>query len=193
MNPLGIENVGAWPFLCRGMLLSGAFGMVIFLGYYWDIRYRLESQNALVLQHSQLLKQVSDLKQKISHLDAYEKEVVAVKEALRQLSTQLPSTQEEAELLHEISEKAASHTVQFVSIKPGEPLHQKFYTEKSMELCLSGEYPGLAGFVNTLSNTLRIMTVENMDLQINPSVGTGSLLMLLHLKTYWLTRSEQSL
>ncbi len=192
LETLEFDSIGSWPpFFKKGVILA-ACAVTFLSGYVFYLNEKISDYINISSQTSSLYSTFVDTQQKVANLENYKKEVTVVETELEKLTEQLPQSNEDAGLLEDISQQAASQRLQFVSIKPGVSESKGFYKENPIELTLSGEYNGLGEFVSNISNMPRIVTFHNFEMKRNTSEGRGSLMMVVQAKTYWaITRGRE--
>lgn len=198
LNELEFSNIGSWPRLIRNLSIFLVFLATLFVGFMFDLSDEWDTLNTLQSKRNDLEKTFDIAQHKVANLDAYKAQVKSVEAALDKLTEQLPQNSEEAGLLEDISEQAASSNLQFVSIKPGQEQTKEFYIESPMQLTLSGEYRGLGEFASSISAMPRIVTLHEFTIEKaskesitgnSPGGGEqsmkGPLVMTVVTKTYW--------
>ena len=147
---LEFENIGHWPILIRVLIIIIAFVLTIYFGYRLDLNEKMDTLNSIKSKIVEGKKLFSDIRQEIGNLEAYKNQVIYVEEQLNKLIEQIPYDNEEAIILEDISEQAASFGLQFVSIKPGVQEDREFYTASPIEMELMGNYNGFGDFFSMI-------------------------------------------
>lgn len=196
LNELEIDKIGRWPLLIRIMILIGVFVVSLMVGYLMDLAEVWNNYSAMQSKRVDLEATFESAQHKVSNLEAYKEQVKVVEAELQKLTEQLPTTNEEAGLLEDISQQAITHGLQFVSIKPSAEQHQEFYIENPIELTVSGSYQGLGEFTSSISSMPRIVTLHDFTIQNvkaeneqalsgGEQTMKGPLVMTVTTKTYW--------
>lgn len=187
IDELEFEDVGSWPIILQWIFIAIVCAITIFLGYMLDWSAQIVSLNAAQTKKSAIKVVFADTQLQVSNLEAYTAEVKEVEKNLNKLTEQLPSKNEEAGLLEDISQEAASNGLQLVTIKPGTQENRGFYQENPIELTVTGNANGFGAFVSKVSNMNRIVTFHDFSIKKNDTGGKGALMMVVVAKTYWAT------
>jgi type IV pilus assembly protein PilO len=201
LNELEIENIGGWPLFVRIWIISGVFVVTLIAGYMIELSDQWNALGILQDKREELKKSFEIAQHKVANLNAYKQQVKLVEAELEKLTELLPQANEEAGLLEDISQKASSSSLQFVSIMPEKELSREFYIESPIQLTLSGSYQGMGEFVSAISNMQRIVTLHGFTIKrsnkeaMGQTAGTreisgeqpmkGPLVMTVQTKTYW--------
>lgn len=187
IDELDFEDIGSWPTILRWILIAFACGITIFLGYLLDWSDKIVSLSAAQDKEAAIKILFSDTQLQVANLETYKSEVKEVEKNLNKLTEQLPSKNEEAGLLEDISQEAVSNGLQLVTIRPGKQENKGFYQENPIELTLTGNANGFGAFVSKVSNMNRIVTFHEFSIKKNDTGGKGALMMVVVAKTYWAT------
>ena len=187
IDELDFEEVGSWPAMLRWIVIAFACGITIFLGYLLDWSDKIVSLTAAQDKEVAVRISFSDTQLQVANLETYKSEIKEVQKNLNKLTEQLPSKNEEAGLLEDISQEAASNGLQLVTIRPGKQENKACYEEKPIELTLTGNMNGFGAFVSKVSNMNRIVTFHDFSIKKNDTGGKGALMMVVVAKTYWMT------
>jgi type IV pilus assembly protein PilO len=187
VDELDFEDIGNWPVILQWIFIAVACVVTIFLGYMLDWSEKITALNAAQAKEAAIKIVFSDTELQVSNLEAYKAEVKEVEKNLNKLTEQLPSRNEEAVLLEDISQEAVSNGLQLVTIKPGIQENKGFYQENPIELTVTGNANGFGAFVSKVSNMNRIVTFHDFSIRKNDTGGKGALMMVVIAKTYWTT------
>ena len=187
VDELDFEDIGSWPLILRCLVIATVCGLTIFLGYLLGWSDKIEALSAAQEKETAARVVFSDTQGQVANLEAYKSDVKEVEKKLNKLTEQLPSKNEEAGLLEDISEEAVSNGLQLVTIKPGKSENKGFYQENPIELTVTGNANGFGLFVSKVSNMSRIVTFHDFSIEKNNTGGKGALMMVLVAKTYWAT------
>lgn len=94
----------------------------------------------------------------------------------------MPTEEELAGLLVDISQTGLASGLQFKLFKPDNPILKDFYSELPINIQVIGKYQELGLFVSGLASLSRIVTLHNIT--ITPDGTIGNLLMTATIKTY---------
>jgi type IV pilus assembly protein PilO len=184
VDELEFEGIGSWPAIFRWIVIGFACGITILLGYLLDWSDKIVSLNTAQDKEAAIRILFSDTQLQVTNLEAYKSEVKEVEKNLNKLTEQLPSQNEEAGLLEDISQQAVSNGLQLVTIKPGTQVNKGFYKENPIELTVTGNSNGFGAFVSKVSNMNRIVTFHDFSIKKNDTGGKGPLMMVVVAKTY---------
>lgn len=189
LDELELNRIGQWPFAIRFCLLlcfcclTMGIGSLMILNSSW-ILLKERYQEAVTLQEA--LKQTYH---QASNIDEYQKHLAQIKYSIDFLNQQLPSKKEEAKLLEDISQYAATSNLQLLGIKPHPESQKEFYIEHPIEISLLGDFHGFGKFTSLLSNMARIIVTR--DFSINQDKGSTHLRIIVTACVYSSLRSKE--
>lgn len=189
-DDLEFENIGSWPIVIRIFMMIIVCAAMIAVGYNFIMQEKLSQLYALQEKILEKKKYFVEIQQEIGSLEEYKKQVILVNEQLDKLMEQLPARNEEALILEDLSQHAASLGLQFVSIKPGIPEDKEFYVANPIEIELAGNYNAFGEFISKVANMKRMVTFHHFLIKKNTKKGAEDLLMKVLAKTYWLTHAH---
>jgi len=183
------RHPGLWPALPRVCLLAGILVGVLAIAWagYW--RMQLEELEAGRAQEAQLRAQyVEKLKQAVN-LETLRAQKEQVSQYVNLLEKQLPSKAEMDALLSDINQAGVGRGLQFELFKPGQVVVKQFYAELPISIKLVGNYHDLGAFASDVSNLARIVTLRDMNVQLQEK--TGLLTLEAVAKTYRYLDAEE--
>lgn len=183
------RHPGLWPVLPRASLLVGLLVAVLAIAWagYW--RTQIEELEAGRAREVQLRTQyVEKLKQAVN-LEALRAQKEQVSQYVNLLEKQLPSKAEMDALLSDINQAGVGRGLQFELFKPGQVVVRQFYAELPISIKLVGDYHDLGAFASDVSNLARIVTLRDMNVQLQEK--TGQLSMEAVAKTYRYLDAEE--
>lgn len=192
LENLQLENIGSWPPLLRKLVIIAILLITLSFGYFFDLNDLADQLDTTTAERQSLQETYARTHHQVINLDTYRSQVNTVKQSLNLLTQQLPTTNEEAALLEELSQQASSSGLQFQSIKPLPEERKGFYIEQPFELLLRGSYHGFGEFVSNISNLQRIVTIHDFSLR-DSTPGSGKLEIVVVVKTYWIAQQEKRL
>ncbi len=187
VDELEFEEIGSWPVVLRWVVMAFICGIALYLGYMLDWSDKIVSLDAAQDKEAAVKLLFTDTQLQVTNLEAYKSEVKEVEKNLTKLTEQLPSKNEEAGLLEDISQQAVSNGLQLVTIKPGKEENKGFYQEYPLELTVTGNVNGFGAFLSKVSNMSRIVTFHELTIKKNDTSGKGPLMMVVVARTYWTT------
>ena len=174
--------VGTWPLPVKAAMMLFVCTAVVGGGVYFDTLDQLTMlENAE--QKEQTLKREFELKQKkaVSFQD-YQDQLTQIEASLDEMIRQMPTEEEIASLLVDISQTGLASGLKFKLFKPDTPILKDFYSELPINIQVIGKYEELGLFVSGLASLPRIVTIH--DVNIAPEGKDGSMLMSAVVKTY---------
>jgi type IV pilus assembly protein PilO len=193
LNNLDFENIGSWPLVVKGVLITIVAIAVLALGYFVDIQAQQENLERITGEESRL-KEDFELKQaKAANLGAYKAQMIEMEDSFGAMIRQLPSKTEVEDLLVDISQTGLASGIEFQLFKPLAEKHIEFYAELPITLKMTGTYHQFGEFVSGIAALPRIVTLENISITGKQGKKPGSLTMDVTAKTYrYLDESEVS-
>ena len=176
------RHPGLWPTLPRVALLVGILAAILVAAFllYWqglldDLETRKKQEETLRAEYVDKMKQAVNL-------DVLRKQKELVSVYVSQLEKQLPSKAEMDALLTDINQAGVGRGLAFELFKPGAVTAREYYAELPINLRLVGTYHDLGAFTSDLSNLPRIVTLHNLNVQLQEK--TGKLTMDAIAKTF---------
>lgn len=182
INNLDFNNIGNWPVAARGALIAALVVVVVFLGYWFDVKAQLESLEKEERKESELKSTFEVKARKAANLDAYKQQLDEMKESFGAMLRQLPNKTEVAELLVDISQTGLASGLEFELFKPAAEGPKDFYAELPINIKVKGSYHEFGNFISGIAALPRIVTVHNIS--IVPVGASNVLTMDLLAKTY---------
>ncbi|MEQ1528410.1 MAG: type 4a pilus biogenesis protein PilO [Methylococcales bacterium] len=182
---------GSWPLPIKiaAILLGGL--LVLGGGIYYDTLDQLSAlENAE--KKEQDLKQAFETKQKKAvNLQDYQEQLAQIEASLGEMIKQMPTKEEVASLLVDISQTGLASGLEFRLFKPSEPVRKDFYFELPISIQVIGKFEELGLFVSGLASLPRIVTVHDVsivpaakDNKENKDTKDGAMIMNAIVKTY---------
>lgn len=165
------RHPGLWPTLPRAALFIGIFAAVLGLawaGYWRDQLTELEAGQA---REVKLKAEYVDKLRQAVNLDVLRAQKEQVTAYVDQLEKQLPSKAEMDALLTDINQAGVGRGLQFELFKPGTVVLREFYAELPINIRLVGGFHDLGAFTSDISNLARIVTLNDMHIQLNEKTG----------------------
>ena len=183
------RHPGLWPIVPKASLLAMLLAAVLLLAWvgYW--RGQLDELDAGVAREAKLKAEYLDKLRQAVNLDALRKQKELVSVYVNQLEKQLPSKAEMDALLSDINQAGTGRGLQFELFKPGQVVVRDFYAELPIAIRLSGSFHDLAAFCSDVSNLARIVTLNDLRLQLDEA--TGQVLLEATAKTYRYLDAEE--
>jgi type IV pilus assembly protein PilO len=155
---------------------------VVSAGVYFDTLDQLKTLDTSE-QKELTLKADFEVKQKKAvNLQDYQDQLKEIETSLNEVIRQMPTAEEVASLLVDISQTGLASGLQFRLFKPEASITKDFYSELPINIQVIGKYEELGLFVSGLASLPRIVTLH--DVKITPEGKLGELLMSAVVKTY---------
>lgn len=206
INELDFSNIPDWPLPVRIFVIALVAVVVLFLGYWFDVKTQLETFDQATFKETELKKKFERDAAKAANLDAYKQQLDEMRQSFGTMLRQLPNKTEVADLLVDVSQTGLASGLEFELFKPQNEIPKDFYAELPISIKVKGTYHEFGEFVSGVAALPRIVTVH--DISITPSSGKpdkkgkppkaaqssgGELLMELTAKTYrYLDEDEEA-
>jgi type IV pilus assembly protein PilO len=181
-----INASGTWPFPVKVAIAAIVCIVVGAAGFYLDTAGQIEELEALEKQEVDLKSDFESKQKKAANLQDYRDQLAQIETSLAIMIKQMPTKEEVASLLVDISQTGLASGLEFRLFRPGAPISRDFYSELPINIQVVGKYEELSLFVSGLAVLPRIVTVH--DVKISPVGKDDTMLMDATVKTY----NEQS-
>jgi len=189
LRSLDPRNIGSWPISVKLATLLLLLVLVIFLGYWFDLRNQLSEINSLRERESKLRTAFVDKKRQAVNLPAYQKQLEDIEQAFGALLRQLPDRAEMAAVLTDINQAGLGRGLQFELFKPAaQETTADFYAELPITIRVTGSYHELGAFASDVSQLPRIVTLNDIAVT---TTREGILTMDAVAKTYRYLDSDE--
>ncbi|EIC30384.1 MULTISPECIES: type 4a pilus biogenesis protein PilO [Methylomicrobium] len=178
------EASGTWPPPIKAGFILILCLLVMGGGYYYDTMDQLDQLDSLELKENELKATFASKQKKAVNLPEYVKQLEQIQDALGEMIKQMPTEEEVASLLVDISQTGLASGLEFRLFKPAPPVRKEFYSELPIDIQVVGHYDELGLFVSGLASLPRIVTVHNVA--ILPMEKSSAQLMVMDavIKTY---------
>ncbi|MDO9424622.1 MAG: type 4a pilus biogenesis protein PilO [Methylobacter sp.] len=176
------NEAGTWPLSIKAATIAVICALVFGAGVYYDTTEQLAALDTSEKKELDL-KQLFEAKQKKAiNLQDYQDQLAQIETELENMIRQMPTKEEVASLLTDISQTGLASGLEFRLFKPGTPVRKDFYSELPINIEVIGKYQELGLFVSGLASLPRIVTVH--DVNIVPEGKEGEMRMTATVKTY---------
>ncbi|MGR8952899.1 MAG: type 4a pilus biogenesis protein PilO [Gammaproteobacteria bacterium] len=158
------EASGTWPLTVKAFVVLTACVLVGGAGVYYDTMDQLAELESLEQKETSLKIDFANKQKKAVNLPEYEKQLEQIQGSLREMLKQMPTEEEVASLLIDISQTGLASGLEFRLFKPDAPVQKDFYSELPINIQVLGRYEELGLFVSGLASLPRIVTVHNVDI-----------------------------
>jgi type IV pilus assembly protein PilO len=177
------ENIGNWPILVRSIIVLLVCASVLGAGYYFDTQYQQEEFEKVVAQEEGLWTTFESKQVKAASLEDYKAQMVEMEESFGTMLRQLPSKNEVADLLVDITQTGLASGLEFDLFKPNKEQPKEFYAELPITVNVNGSYNSLGQFVSGVAALPRIVTIHDIQLKVSDK-ETRRLSMSATARTY---------
>ena len=192
LNNLDLSNIGSWPVLVKGVIVTVVAVAVLAAGYFFDVQAQQENLDRIISEENRLKSDFEVKQAKAANLEAYKAQMVEMKDSFGAMIRQLPSKTEVEDLLVDISQTGLASGIEFLLFKPLKERHIEFYAELPITLKMTGTYHQFGEFVSGIAALPRIVTLENISIKYKGG-KKDTLTMNVTAKTYrYLDESEVS-
>lgn len=181
-----INASGSWPMAVKALVIAIVCVFVVGAGIYLDTMGQYDELAALEKQEVDLKADFEGKQKKSANLQDYRDQLAQIETSLAIMIKQMPTKEEVASLLVDISQTGLASGLEFRLFKPGAPVAKDFYSELPINIQVVGKYEEISLFVSGLAALPRIVTVH--DVKITPVGKEDAMLMDATVKTY----NEQS-
>ncbi len=176
------HTAGNWPSAVKLSILGLIVSIVIAFGFYYDTLDELSSLDREKQKEQSLKNEFKEKQKKAINLHDYQEQLTQIEASLNEMIRQLPTEEEVASLLVDISQTGLASGLKFKLFKPDTPINKDFYSELPISIQVLGHYEELGMFISGLASLPRIVTIHNIS--INPVGNEGELLMSAVIKIY---------
>ncbi|WP_297528321.1 type 4a pilus biogenesis protein PilO [Thiohalobacter sp.] len=195
LNDLDFSNVHAWPLAARVVLVALIAVVVLFLGYWFDIKDQLLTLEQAERKETELKSEFERKAAKAANLAAYEQQLEEMKQSFGTMLRQLPNKTEVADLLVDVSQTGLASGLEFELFKPQAEIPKEFYAELPISIKVKGRFHEFGAFVSGVAALPRIVTVHDIAIQraSDKEETNNDLVMELTAKTYrYLDEEEEA-
>lgn len=189
ISDIDFNNMGSWPVVGKAVMAALVFILVAGLGFHFFIGNQTDSLVKIERKEIDLKKEFEKKQSKAVNLDAYKRQMQTIKDSFQTLLQQLPKADQMAELLDEISYAATGAGCEIGEANFLAEKDAEFYSEKPIQIQVTGGYHQLADFVSRVSRLPRIVTLHDFNIsigdgEVTSAPGEKMLNMTIMAKTY---------
>ena len=177
-----IKSAGTWALPVRAAIMLIVCVVAVGIGVYFDTLDQLARLKSAEEKETALTREFEEKQKKAVNLPDYEEQLTQIESLLDKMIREMPTEEEVASLLIDISQTGLASGLEFKLFKPDTPIRKDFYSELPINIQVIGSYEELGLFVSGLAALPRIVTLHNVN--IAPEVKDGKLLMSAVVKTY---------
>ena len=176
------NEAGSWPLPIKAATIAVICVLVFGAGVYYDTLDQLAALDVSEKRELELKQSFETKQKKAINLQDYQDQLAQIETELEDMIRQMPTKEEVASLLIDISQTGLASGLEFRLFKPGAPIRKDFYSELPISIEVIGKYEELGLFVSGLASLPRIVTVH--DVNIIPEGKGGEMKMNATVKTY---------
>ena len=158
------EASGTWPYPVKAAVVVLLCILVAGAGVYYDTVDQLNELESLEHKEQDLKTSFAVKQKRAVNLPEYEKQLEQIQGSLGEMLKQMPTEEEVASLLVDISQTGLASGLEFRLFKPEALVKKDFYSELPINIQVIGRYEELGLFVSGLASLPRIVTVHNVDI-----------------------------
>ena len=177
------DNIGNWPILVRSLIVMVVCGVVLGGGYYFDTKDQQVALERVIDEETRLWTDFEKKQREAASLDAYKAQLKEIDDSFGTMVRQLPSKNEVAELLVDITQTGLASGLEFEMFKPNKESPKEFYAVLPIAVNVNGNYQNLGQFVSGVAALPRIVTIHDIKLKVTDE-ETRRLSMSATAKTY---------
>lgn len=165
LNDLDFSNIGNWAVLPKVITILFICVVILVAGYFLDTSEQINSLETLEKKETEL-KQLFEIKQaKAANLDSYKTQLNDIQKTFGSLLSQLPSKNEVADLLTDITQTGLTNGLEFDYFKPLPERPKEFYAELPIDLTVRGQYHEFGKFMSSVASLPRIVTIHDFTIK----------------------------
>jgi len=161
---------GSWPASVKAVFIAIICVAVGGVWIYLDTLGQIADLESAQKKEIDLKNEFEKKQNKASNLQDYEFQLTQIEAELYEMIRQMPTKEEVASLLVDISQMGLTSGLEFKLFKPGPSIHKDFYSELPISIQVIGKYDQLGQFISGLAALPRIVTVH--DISIMPFEST---------------------
>ena len=177
-----LNTAGNWPSVVKVTILGLIVITILAIGFFYDTLDELSSLDREKQKEHSLKIEFKNKQKTAINLKEYQEQLARIEASLYEMFLQLPTKEEVASLLIEISQTGLTNGLKFKLFKPDIPIDNGFYSELPISIQVIGRYENLGLFISGLASLPRIITVHNINISLDGK--EGDLLMSAVIKIY---------
>lgn len=188
------SDLGGAPVTVRYTLLALLLLILIVAGYFLLISDKWDELERVKQQEFTLRTDFETKQQKAANLEAYEQQLIEMRELLETMFRQLPSRTEMDKLLVDVSQTALAAGIDVQLFEPLAEVPKDFYAERPISIRMLGEFHQFGEFVSGVAALPRvvILTMHDISLRVAERDASGRLLLEGQVKTYRYIDEEEA-
>ena len=165
-------DLGSGPTSVRVTLLTVTMILILVAGFYLFVRDKIDMLEQERQQELSLRSDFEYKQQKAANLEAYEQQLVDMRELLKTMFRQLPGKTEMDKLLVDVSQTALAAGIDVQLFEPQAESFQDFYAERPILIRMLGDYHEFGEFVSGVAALPRVVILTMHDISLKRA-GAG--------------------
>ncbi len=166
LSEVDFNNMGSWPVAGKAIMVAVVFSIVVGLGFYLFIGDQTDAIVIAERKEIDLKKEFEKKQAKAVNLDAYKRQMQTIKDSFQTLLQQLPRADQMAEVIDEISYAATGAGCEMIDLDFIDKKDAEFYSERPIQVQVSGTYHQIADFISRVSRSPRIVTLHDFTIKL---------------------------
>lgn len=193
LKNLDFNNAGAWPLSVKLTSCVLLVALLVGLTWYLFVTDRREQLAKLEGDEIKLRTEFEGKQGRAANLEPLKAQLGQMEVMLQQMLRQLPSKNEMADLIVDVSQTALASGIANELFKPGAEVPRDFYAEKPITLRMVGTYHQFGAFMSGVASLPRVVIMTMHDISLTPRSGSGNQLVLSGtVKTYRYLDDEET-
>lgn len=169
---LDTRDPGTWPAAPKIALLCGLLIAILVAAYFVDWSGQLDELENGRLQEQRLKQDYVNKKRQAVNIDLYRQQLREIDDSFGALLKQLPDRAQMEALIVDINQAGLGRGLQFELFKPAPQENVKeFYAELPITVKVTGQYHDIGAFASDVSQLSRIVTLNDMVLDVQKDGG----------------------
>jgi type IV pilus assembly protein PilO len=179
------SDPGSWPVTIKLAALLALFIVLLGAGYVFVWKDQLDTLDTGVKEEEKQKDDFVKKKTQAINLDAHKQQLREIDQVFGTLLKQLPNKSEMDALIIDINQAGLGRGLQFEDFKPaGKETMQDFYAELPIQIRVVGSYHDIGAFASDVSKLSRIVTLNNMHIDLKDPKDPNVLAMDTTAKTF---------
>jgi type IV pilus assembly protein PilO len=159
-----INASGSWPLAVKAFVIAIVCAVLAGAGIYMVTLPELDELATIEKKELDLKADFESKQKKSANLQDYREQLAQIETSLAIMIKQMPTKEEVASLLIDISQTGLASGLEFRLFQPGVPIGKDFYSELPITIQVVGKYEELSLFVSGLAALPRIVTVHDVKI-----------------------------
>lgn len=155
---------GSWPTSVKASFIALTCLVVSGGWVYLDTLGQLDELEKVQKKELELKSEFEKKQNKASNLQDYEYQLTQIEAQLYEVIRQMPTKEEVANLLIDISQMGMTSGLEFKLFKMGPSISKDFYSELPISIQVIGRYDELGLFISGLASLPRIVTIHDISI-----------------------------